>query len=123
MTKIFLKSIIYNEIAFFRIYFSESLEIEVFIYYLSFTKMPHEFHESEIRNAFSGPDWCGSAGWAMFCKVKGLWFDSQLGHLPSLWVQSLVRMCVRGNQLMFLSHINVSLPPFLLPFPSLKINK
>ena len=26
---------------------------------------------------------------------------------------------VRGNQSMFLSHTDVSLPPFLLPFPSL----
>ena len=29
----------------------------------------------------------------------------------------------RGNRSMFLSHINVSLPLFLPPFPSLKINK
>ena len=37
------------------------------------------------------------------------------------WVAGLVPSWghVRGNGLMFLSHINVSLPPFLLPFPSL----
>ena len=32
---------------------------------------------------------------------------------------------MRGNQLLFLSHIDISLPPslsFLLPFPSLNIN-
>ena len=31
----------------------------------------------------------------------------------------LVGVCVRGNQLMFLSHTDVSLSPFLPPFPSL----
>ena len=31
--------------------------------------------------------------------------------------------CVRGNQLMYLSHINVSLPLFLPPSPSLKVTK
>ena len=37
------------------------------------------------------------------------------------WVAGLVPSWghVRGNGLMFLSHINVSLPPFLPPFPSL----
>ena len=32
-------------------------------------------------------------------------------------------VCVRSNWSMFLSHINVSLPLFLPPLPSLKINK
>ena len=40
-------------------------------------------------------------------------FDSQSGHIPRLQVQSLVRVHTRGNQSMFLSHINVFLSPFL----------
>ena len=39
-------------------------------------------------------------------------------------VQALVKACTRGNQLMFLSQMNVSLPLFLPPFSlSLKIKK
>ena len=41
------------------------------------------------------------------------------GHMLGLWVQSLVRVHARGGRWMFLSHINVSLPVFLPPFPSL----
>ena len=53
-------------------------------------------------------------------KPKGHRFDSQSGHMPRLWVRSLVGACVRGNQLMFLSHINGSLP---LSLPSLLSKK
>ena len=62
------------------------------------------------------PDHCGSGGWASSCKSEGHWFDSWSGHVTGLWGPSLVRECVRGNWSMFLSHIDVSLPPFLLPF-------
>ena len=49
-------------------------------------------------------------------KPKSRRFNFQSGHMPRLWVQSLVRVHSRGNQLIFLSHINVSLSlsPFLL---------
>ena len=40
-------------------------------------------------------------------KVCG--FDSWSGHIPRLQVRSLVRVCMRSNQLMFLSHTEVSL--------------
>ena len=63
------------------------------------------------------PDQCGSVGW--MSSHKGLWFDSRWGHKPGLWVWPSVRVHVRGNQLMFLSHIYVSHPFFLAPFPSL----
>ena len=33
---------------------------------------------------------CGSVGWASSCKAKGYQLDSQSGHMPGLWVQSLV---------------------------------
>ena len=41
--------------------------------------------------------------------LKGHGFDSLSGQTPGLQVQSLVREPVRGNQLMFLSYIGVSL--------------
>ena len=44
---------------------------------------------------------------ASSCKVKGRSFDSQLGSMPRLWVQSQSEVCRRGNPLMFSS----SLPP------------
>ena len=44
------------------------------------------------------------------CKPKGHQFDSWSGHMPGLWVWSLVRAHARGNQSMFLSHTDVSLP-------------
>ena len=47
-------------------------------------------------------------------------FDSWSGHIPRLRAQSPVRACMRGNQLMFLSHTNVSFPLSLPPFPSLQ---
>ena len=49
-------------------------------------------------------------------------FDSWLGHIPRLWVQSPVGMCRRGTRSMFLSHIDVSfsLSLSLPPFVSLK---
>ena len=69
------------------------------------------------------PDWCGSVGWALSCKLKGRHFNSQSGHLPGLWARSPVGgLCARGNQL-FLLHISESLPLCLPLFPSLKINK
>ena len=70
---------------------------------------------------YYSPDRCGSVGWASSCKAKDLLLDPQSGHLPGLWVQSPVRVHTRSNQSMFLSHIDVSLPP-LLP-PSLSKNK
>ena len=43
------------------------------------------------------------------CKAKGHRFDSQLGHMTGLGVQSLVRGQTRGKQSMFLS-FSFSLP-------------
>ena len=41
--------------------------------------------------------------------LKCCGFDSLSGHIPKLQVQSLVWECMEGSQLMFLSHIDVSL--------------
>ena len=62
------------------------------------------------------PDLCGSAGWVSSHKAKGCWFDSGSGHMPGFWVQFPVGAHTRANQLMFLSHINVSVSLFLPPF-------
>ena len=53
---------------------------------------------------------------ASSCKPKGHGDNSQSGHIPGLQVRYPVGAFARGNLLMFLSHIDVSLPPF----PSLK---
>ena len=52
-------------------------------------------------------------------KAKGHMCDSQSGHMPGIPARSPVWALTRGNQLTFLSHINVSLPFFLPPNPSL----
>ena len=57
--------------------------------------------------------------WASPHKPKGCWFDSWSGHMPGLHVWSPVGVRMGVNQLMFLCHIDMSLPLFLPPFPSL----
>ena len=61
---------------------------------------------------------CGSDGWTSSCKPKGHRFNSRSGHIPRLQIWSPVRVRTKGNQSMFLSHINVSLLLSLPPFPS-----
>ena len=66
------------------------------------------------RNAYLSPDWCGLVDWAKLHKVQDHQFNSQSGHMPGVWVQWGLRE--RGSQLMFLSHMDVSLSPsFSLP--------
>ena len=48
-------------------------------------------------------------GGVSFRTPKGCVFCPWSGHIPRLWVWSLVGVCTGGNQLMFLSHISVSL--------------
>ena len=66
------------------------------------------------------PGQCGSAGRTSSHKPKSCGFSSQSGHMPGLGVQSLIGVCTGGNQLLFLCHIDVSLPLFLPLFPSLE---
>ena len=73
----------------------------------------------QIKKQESFPDWCGSVGWTLSHTAKGCWLDSQSGHVPGLWTRSPVGTWEGGNQLIFLSHINVSPPFFPPPFPSL----
>ena len=65
------------------------------------------------------PDWCGSVDRVLSHKVKGHQVNSQLVHMPGLWGSSPVWAYARGNPLILLSHIDVSLPLCLPPFPSL----
>ena len=65
----------------------------------------------------NSPGCCGSVDWVLACKPKGRWIDSQSGHRPGLQAWSPVGVWERQPL------INVSLPFFLPPFSSLKINK
>ena len=56
---------------------------------------------------------------ASSCTPKGCGFYSWSGHIPRLWVPSLVRAHMGGNQFIFLSHIAVFL---FLPLPLKPIN-
>ena len=64
------------------------------------------------------PGWCGSVDWALACKPKGHWFNSQSGHMPGLQARSPVggvrEATTRGC---FSPSLSPSLPL------SLKINK
>ena len=72
------------------------------------------WQSKDITSKWGSPDQCGTVGCVLSHKVKGCcWFDSWSGHMLGLWVQALVEAHVRGNQSMFLSHIDVSLPVFL----------
>ena len=45
----------------------------------------------------SSPDRCGFVGWVSSHKAKDFRFDSGLGHMPGLQVQSPVGVHARGN--------------------------
>ena len=84
------------------------------------TVLPHGIIAKIQYKALSPGCW-GSVDSVPACEPKGCWFDAQsrayawvAGQVPSWW------------QLMYLTHIDVSLHLLLLPFPSLKnkqINK
>ena len=52
----------------------------------------------------------GSISCSITLHNKGLWVRFRLGHIPKLQVQSPVEAYMGGNQSMFLSYIDVSLP-------------
>ena len=60
-----------------------------------------------LKLVIFGPDWW--LVWTLSHKAKG--------HMPELLVQSQAGELRRGNQSMFLSHIDVSLPLSLAPSP------
>ena len=69
---------------------------------------------------FHGFALASMTSWVSSCKAKDHRFDSWSGHMPGLWARFPVGGRVRGKRSMFLSHVDVSLPLFLPPFPSLK---
>ena len=54
---------------------------------------------------------------------EGCGFNSQSGHIPTLWVWSPVLIHTRVNQLMLFPHITLSLSPFSLPSSLSKSNE
>ena len=66
------------------------------------------FHTN--KTIYTWPVWLSWLGHLPVDLLKGHKFDSPPGHMPGLWVPSPVRACTRGNQLMFLSHIDVFAP-------------
>ena len=68
-------------------------------------------------------DQCSSVGRVLSHKAKGRRFNSWSGHMAGLQVRCLVRALTRDSRLMFLPHIDVSLPFAFPHFPSLKISK
>ena len=68
----------------------------------------------------NSPGWCGSVDWVLTCEQKGHRFDSQSGHKTGLQTRAPAG-CVltTDNRPMNLSHIDLSPPLFLPPFPSL----
>ena len=80
------------------------------------------------KNVVIGPGWCGLVDQAPTCEPKGCQFNYQSGQMSGLQARCPVGG-VRGNQSMYLSHIDVSLSLSLslslflfLPL-SLKVNK
>ena len=80
------------------------------------------YHLTQVRmainkNSTNGPDQCGSVGWVSSFKEKG--HRVRFPVEAHAWVAGSIGAHARVNRSIFLSHIDVSLPLFLLPFPSL----
>ena len=71
------------------------------------------------KDSITSPEPYGSVSVVSSRRMKGRQFDSQSGHMPGLHVQSLDGIHTKGIQLIFLSHIDISVPLFLPPFPAL----
>ena len=80
------------------------------------------FSLKSSRSMGKDPGRCGSVDWALPCNAKGHPFDSWSEHMPGLRVCSLVGAHTRDNRSMFLSHISVSLPLSIPPFPSTSLS-
>ena len=70
---------------------------------------------SDIKKKL-GPDWCGSVDWVPACKPKKHQFNSQSGHMLGFRAKSPVGGMREEPYID--AHIDVSLPLFLPPFPS-----
>ena len=65
-----------------------------------------------------GPGWVAALAGALSHTPKGCGFDSQSGHMPRLWVRSLVGACTGGTHTDVSLYLLLSLSSFLS-----KINK
>ena len=73
--------------------------------------------KSSLQEERNSPGRCGCMGWAP--SRRGKVTRRSLGRAQAgSWVGSLGRACTEDNQLMFLSHIDVPLPPSLLSLKS-----
>ena len=68
-----------------------------------------------IQESNNGPGWCGSVDWALACKPRGCWFESQSGHMPGLQA-----LRVSKRQLIHVSLAHWCFSPVLRLF--LKVN-
>ena len=93
-------------------------------YHIPQDTWPVFLHTAKVMNKRNNVEssWCGSVGWALPPNQEVPVVQFPFG--AHAWVADLVPGwgCLRGNQLMCLSH-DVSLPLFLSPFPLLKTNK
>ena len=53
--------------------------------------------ERGLWNSNFSPGWCGSVDWVTAREPKGLWFNSQSGHMPGLRARSPVRSTQEGT--------------------------
>ena len=60
--------------------------------------------------------WCGSVDWALACDLKSHGFNSWSGTCLGCWLGPQLGVCEK--QPVLLSHTDVFLPLFLLPFSS-----
>ena len=84
--------------------------------------LPYELLDfiSDLLTKFIFPSWLMWLSGLECCPINQKFAGSiyQSGDVPRLQVWSLVGACTRGNQWMFLSHIDISLPlPLSLPSP------
>ena len=80
--------------------------------FFSFVFLSNESGRKPLKRKTAVPSEAHLVG-ALSHGTKGHGFDSWSGHMPRLWVSSPVGAHTRGNGLMFLSHIDVFLPPSL----------
>ena len=79
---------------------------------------------SSLLKSINSSNWCGSVGWALSCKLKGYWFNSQSGHMPGFEARSWLGACEREPTDWWLSHTLMFLfLSFSLTSLSLKVNK
>ena len=74
--------------------------------------------KTDLRVKCPSPGWVAQLVGASSSTPKSRRFNPSSGYIPRMWVQFLVRVCMRSNWSIFLSHIHVSLSlSFSFPLP------